>query len=531
MANAPAHVQPGRALGFMSTVPTYLTLPYPIRSSLCPALGASLHDTLTRIKAEGRLYPKIDTVFHPARPIDSPVIINLPCNGIRLRFDGPDQRLRLIEVVDFRKTRLSHKNNEIVRAQETEADTFTHSAGATGPSFRHVYKLFGPTYPGEFIPSAERPTMGTYAYSYPGIAFNFLLPASSWSPNVDMVSLLSSAMTSAATSMAIFDGSSWANARADLFTRRPLNPRSLALAFKGKESEPDEIEVARIHGEGRIELDLVTELGPPDSIYRKNDRRLSIHQARNLSGGTHRNSGISAHSQDGSTDTDPSSHDTSDDADDYGEEEDEEEEITAATLNAKEIASAECFYNYFHHGFDILISQATHPSPPSPKTTRLTRSDPLTSLPTIHLTATKVILHGNVPSSYSFNRHRRSRWTLDHVPSSAQTSPLTSEMGFRDISARLKDVFKSTYASPEEEANVQRGMVVNRGWGDSPGSSCELLGGWEEGVIVNGKAKPGANGDTGSGSEAGVGNTELFGFPGMVFEVLKIGTVCALTVY
>ncbi|TKA57291.1 hypothetical protein B0A49_11674 [Cryomyces minteri] len=513
------------------------------------ALGASLHDTLTRIKAEGRLYPKIDTVFHPARPIDSPVIINLPCNGIRLRFDGPDQRLRLIEVVDFRKTRLSHKNNEIVRAQETEADTFTHSAGATGPSFRHVYKLFGPTYPGEFIPSAERPTMGTYAYLYPGIAFNFLLPASSWSPNVDMVSLLSSATTSAATSMAIFDGSSWANARADLFTRRPLNPRSLALAFKGKESEPDEIEVARIHGEGRIELvrrssppfwitlsettpqDLVTELGPPDSIYRKNDRRLSIHQARNLSGGTHRNSGISAHSQDGSTDTDPSSHDTSDDADDYGEEEDEEEEITAATLNAKEIASAECFYNYFHHGFDILISQATHPSPPSPKTTRLTRSDPLTSLPTIHLTATKVILHGNVPGSYSFNRHRRSRWTLDHVPSSAQTSPLTSEMGFRDISARLKDVFKSTYASPEEEANVQRGMVVNRGWGDSPGSSCELLGGWEEGVIVNGKAKPGANGDTGSGSEAGVGNTELFGYPGMVFEVLKNGTVCALTVY
>jgi hypothetical protein len=72
-------------------------------------------------------------------------------------------------------------------------------------------------------------------------------------------------------------------------------------------------------------------------------------------------------------------------------------------------------------------------------------------------------------------------------------------------------------------------MALNRGWGDSPGSSCELLGGWDEGL---GKKSRFAN--PGSGMVEGVtdvGNVELFGFPGMVFEVLKNGAVSSLTVY
>jgi hypothetical protein len=72
-------------------------------------------------------------------------------------------------------------------------------------------------------------------------------------------------------------------------------------------------------------------------------------------------------------------------------------------------------------------------------------------------------------------------------------------------------------------------MALNRGWGDSPGSSCELLGGWDE---ASGKKSRFANPGSGMVDGAGdVGNVELFGFPGMVFEVLKNGAVSALTVY
>jgi isoleucyl-tRNA synthetase len=99
-------------------------------------------------------------------------------------------------------------------------------------------------------------------------------------------------------------------------------------------------------------------------------------------------------------------------------------------------------------------------------------------------------------------------------------------MTFDVISGRLKKVWKDTYAGKEEEKQLQRGMVLNRGWGDSPGSSCELLGGWEE--SVGGRRK---TGDGVMGAEHGQGNTELFGFPGMIFEVLKNGTVSCLTVY
>lgn len=71
---------------------------------------------------------------------------------------------------------------------------------------------------------------------------------------------------------------------------------------------------------------------------------------------------------------------------------------------------------------------------------------------------------------------------------------------------------------------MQRPMVLNRGWGDSPENSVEFLGGWEETTSKG----PRAGGDSHDG---GLGNTELFGFPGLLFEVLKNGAVSCLTVY
>ncbi len=476
------------------------------------------------------------------------MVINLPANGFRLRFDGPDQRLRLIEVLDFTKTKLSYKNTEIVKLPSVSEPPSAETATTpTGPAFRHVYnRLFGPAFPGEYIgPKAEdASSRGIYILSYPGIAFTFPVQTSAWSPSADFVSLLSSSSTSPATSMAVFEGSSWPEARTHLFTNPPQNPRSLDLASRGREGGPDEIELVKVHGEGRIELvrrsspsfwitlsetapqDLVTELGPPDAIYRKNDRRLSIHKARTLSGAAKRPNGISP-PQDDLTDTDQSStHTATDDSDN--------EDDSSLAGGGRDTSTAECFYNYFHHGFDIFISQPTPLSPPSPSALHSSSNKHSTATPqpainssTTSLTATKLLLHANIPGSYPFNRYRRSRWTLEHVPFEHDSEVLTSEMPFDNIASRLKKVWKSSYSSEEEEKSLQRGMVLNRGWGDSPGSSCELLGGWEE--SVGGKRKFGDDAIT--DGELGLGNTELFGFPGMVFEVLKNGAVSCLTVF
>lgn len=454
-------------------------------------------------------------------------MIELPANGLRLRFDGPDQRLRLIEVLDFTKIPLMYKNYEVMKSSTTKSSDQTPPQ--RGLNFRHVYnRLFGPTYPGEYIPPTYRSSHGTYVLSYPGIAFSFPLQASSWSEQCDFVSLLSSSAAAPATSMAVFQGSSWLEARSTLFTRQPQYPRSTALVGKNRESVSDEIEEAKIHGAGRIELvrrtsppfwitlsettpqDLVAELGPPDAIYRKSDRRISIHGARAVGGAGLRFSPAPARAD--PTDVDHSSTNSPTDESDV--------ENAADTGTDPSTLATECFYNYFHHGFDAFISHPTTSGPPFPGSAS---PEPSSTGSSSQLTVTKILLHGNIPGSYPFNRHRRSRWTIALDPSNGS---LNSETPYQQISYQLGKLWHGSFPSPNEEKALQQGMVLNRGWGDSPESSIELLGGWED--SSGGKQQTGGIGNDGG---QGLGNTELFGFPGLLFEVLKNGAVSCLTVY
>ncbi|CZR56169.1 related to UPF0183 domain protein [Phialocephala subalpina] len=517
MTSYTAQIFPGQALGFM-------------------VLGASLHDILTRLKAEPQRFRTLDLVFEQSAPVSEPVILNLPTNGIRLRFDGPEQRLRLIEVLDFTKSHLTYKDKDVLRPP-TAAQTATSQADSLlGPTFRHIYnRLLGPTFPGEYIEpeGGDETGMGIYVLSYPGIAFSFPLRSSSWSPGKDFVSALSSANAQPAASMAIFKGDSWPDARDRLYVQT-MDPReAFSVLMKGREPVPDEVRLVRIHGAGRVELvrpdgvppfwiklgltspqEFVSILGPPDAIYRKSDQRMSIHQVRPASR-TQRRDGSEV--RDDSTDTDQSSaHTATDDSDD----ENEEAEVAGNV-------SGECFYNYFYHGFDILLSTPVTPSqsPPSKRLAEDATEDIVPADASSHLVATKVILHGNVPGSYPFNRHRRCRWEIQYLKPKKGRYIINSESPFKDVEQRLHDEWKSIYKNAEEARARQRGMVLNRDWGDSPGSSCELLGGWED--SVGGKR----NDPVGTEDTRGLGNTTLFGFPGLVFEVLKNGTVSGVTVF
>lgn len=500
-------VYPGRGLGWIT-------------------LGASLHGVLARFKAQSHQYGQLDLAYSVSEPVLDPIVLNLPDNGIRLRFDGPDQRLRLIEILDFSKSTFTYKSSELVRKPSTANDDFHEQVA--GPSFKHLYnRLFGPSYPGEYIVPNSGEDHGTYVLSWPGIAAKFSLRSKTWSEKTNFVSLLSSSAASPASSLAIFSGASWPEVRPTLYSKRPNLPRSISLANKTTESIPDEVEEIVVHAGGKLELfrrtsvplmvvlnettpqDLVVELGPPDAIFRKSAGRISVQAGGATS--KDRLPSISPTLDPHLVDHEQSSNKNYTD--------DSENEVAIYDEAQDEETRSEAFYNYFHHGFDVLIST------PHPCTTH----DPDRSHTPADLVATKIFLHGNVPGSFAFNRHRRSRWRIAFESNSRPVS-VTSEMRFQEVSGILKQVYRGSYRDAEEEKRMQRGMVLNRGWGEceSPESSIELLGGFEEGTStrLQGSARGGVD-----ASVSNFNNTELFGFPGLLFEVLKNDTISCLTVY
>lgn len=463
-------------------------------------------------------------------------MVVLPANGIRLRFDGPEQRLRLIEVTDFTKNHITFKD------QNTERDLVKPTAGSSAdtsnePTFKHIYQRFlGPTYDGEFMPAPDGSDVGIYVLSYPGVGFTFPLPESTYSPDKDVVTLLSSS-TQPATSMAVFSGDSWAQARETMWTEILPSVKTFAPLAKGKDVYPDEISLVKIHGGGKLQLfkkwttnsvwiflgettpqDLVAELGPPDAIYRKNDQRMYIHKIRTASNSRTRPDGDELRRQGDLTDTDQSSaHTTSEDSND-------DEAIDDDLVGN---VSGECFYNYFYHGFDVLVSTPVASSQPPPTQDKSSLPENMvTSESPDRLVATKLILHGNVPGSYPFNRHRRCRWEISYLDHASPDGPVNTETPFPEIQKHLRQEWQSIYASEADAAQKQRGMVLNRGWGDSPGSSIEFLGGWEDSSAA---VTPGVGPQHAGGSEDST--TTLYGFPGLVFEVLKNGFVSAVTVF
>ncbi|KAG6030224.1 hypothetical protein E4U40_008041 [Claviceps sp. LM458 group G5] len=565
-----AQLHPGRALGFL-------------------ILGATLHDVLTRLKSEPQRFPQLEVIYSPEKPVTEPVCVTLPQNGLRLRFDGPEQRLRLIEVVDFTRTHITFKDRDLMKPSPNGTKVSGPSVSGEspmGPTFRHIYhRLLGPTYGGEFLPppaGSRDDDHGIYVLSYPGVAFNFSLPKSAYSADKDVVTLLSpsSGLGQVATSMAIFSGASWAEARQTLWTQALPSVKQTSVLPRTKDVYPDQVSLVRIHGGGKLDLfrkwtkmafriqlgattpqELVMELGPPNAIYRKNEQKMIIHKMRTTSNGQHGRPSAASGTGTGTgagagtatrtgtgtgtfqrpenlTDTDQSSMKTGTDDSDNDEDADDPRADNPS-------ASGECFFNYFYHGFDVLLSPATPPSAAPPgRCVTDEAENPIQSHPSERLVATKLVLHGNVPGSYEFNRHRRCRWDIAYLEEDAQgegegegegerveekddPQRITSETRFDEIERRMNEKWGSAY-SAGHKLERQRGMALNRGWGDSPGSSCEFVGGWEEGG-----GGGGGGGDTGGRRdvESGDSTTTLFGFPGLVFEVLRNNYVNTVTVF
>lgn len=441
-------------------------------------------------------------------------MVTLPDNGLRLRFDGADQRLRLIEVVDLKKSMLVYKGMELIRSQEITSST-------AGPAFKRVYQMFGASYPGEYMSPSPGKNEGTYVLSWPGVAFNFPLQHAAWSPEKDHVSLLGSQAAGPAAQMAIFEGKTWSDSRRDLFVKDPTGPRSTALASRPRDSLPSEIESAIIEPGKRIILerrtptppfiiylnetspqDLITELGAPDATFKPTIKESTPSPANHKRTGsaTRPRSGTRLHPG-----SQPSSY-SSTNTDSFETDFDSED----ADEDPAERANRAAYWCYFSHGMDILVG------PPSePESTR-SSNNALSANP--DLVVKRVVIQGNVPGSAAFNRHRRLRWTLE-LPSTSPSDDtiLHSECHFEH---ELKPTLLQTYTEAARDAQTAMGRVINRCW-DDPMDSGFFLPDQDRDEADDGSAK---------GSEAWLGNVRLFQFPGIMFEVLQNGAVAGLYV-
>ncbi|KAI9101793.1 hypothetical protein DFS34DRAFT_577966 [Phlyctochytrium arcticum] len=122
------------------------------------SLGATIGDIIHSLREMEHVIPQVECKYGDLNPLDIDIVLNLPLNGMCMRFDPYSQRLKSIEVYDFNKLLLFYSNQEF-------------NSFKVLPTFVHIYKLFGPIYPGEFCKEKKQ-----YVLSYPGISFMFPIP-------------------------------------------------------------------------------------------------------------------------------------------------------------------------------------------------------------------------------------------------------------------------------------------------------------------------------------------------------------------
>ncbi|KNC99074.1 uncharacterized protein SPPG_06021 [Spizellomyces punctatus DAOM BR117] len=121
-------------------------------------LGAPIGEVVERLRGMEGVVPRVECKYGDLNPLDIDIVLNLPANGVCMRFDPKSQCLKSIELYDFSKLSLFYNGVEF-------------NSYKVLPTFVHIYRLFGPIYPGEFCEEKKH-----YVLSYPGISFMFPIP-------------------------------------------------------------------------------------------------------------------------------------------------------------------------------------------------------------------------------------------------------------------------------------------------------------------------------------------------------------------
>lgn len=112
-------------------------------------LGMPLSDAVRMLRVVGTRTEKAELVFSRSDPFSGKVYMHLPRLRMLLDFESHSQKLKSIMIYRFDALSLRYASTAV-------------STPAKPPTFRSVYAVFGPTYPGETSPDGK-----TYRHNYP----------------------------------------------------------------------------------------------------------------------------------------------------------------------------------------------------------------------------------------------------------------------------------------------------------------------------------------------------------------------------
>ncbi|KAI8333191.1 hypothetical protein EDC96DRAFT_526126 [Choanephora cucurbitarum] len=442
-------------------------------------LGSSLWDTLQLLLDKPNFFPSVELKYSQEHPLEHDFIISLSANGLHLRYDASLQRLKSVECYDPSKVKLVYQNSDV-------------SSSRTIPTFLLIYKSFGPTYPGEFDAK-----LSIYTLKYPGLAFTFPIPTrhqNLYTSSTDLPLEFPDGTTPIASKVILYSNSHlWQQATVPSLPKVIAESNSSNTTKYGKLGKREvERVIARptqgvtllfptyshaadipdntkknntppnptpsanpiIHNSVSIELnttaaqDILADLGKPTRVFYKEEDKMKIHSVM-----THHDIAVNKQHP-----IESKSNDTLINATD---EKDKDPSVIQPT---------DYFFNYFHLGMDILIDGGLH-------------------------VCKKIVLHGNIPGHYDFQRYKRCPFQMIFPPDSSKKqdasllvdvedeseNTITADMKINTMQERIPWESSNTIKQNTAE---QKPVILTRGSSEQNPFGSTYLTGYDEGVVM-----------------------------------------------
>eukprot|EP01102_Stenamoeba_stenopodia_P013205 TRINITY_DN4255_c0_g1_i1.p1 TRINITY_DN4255_c0_g1~~TRINITY_DN4255_c0_g1_i1.p1 ORF type:complete len:382 (-),score=69.32 TRINITY_DN4255_c0_g1_i1:122-1267(-) len=223
-------------------------------------LGMPISEAVKKIQGE-LLITQAELKYHELDPLSSFIIIDLTDDGILLSFEPISQRLQGIEIYRTVKLKLRY-SGAIFCSPESDLQ----------PTMGLIDEIFGPSFPGDYEKEQHQ-----YNVHYPGLTFCFPIP-----PEYDSIYAnpheqpleLPNGRSPITSKIVIYYGPKLSQA-----SLPPLDPDSLYF---------EQVDVSISEGVyftkrdcfinfNSSTQDVVSDLGPPDKIYFKEQDKMKIH--------------------------------------------------------------------------------------------------------------------------------------------------------------------------------------------------------------------------------------------------------------
>ncbi|XP_071957563.1 phagosome assembly factor 1-like [Antedon mediterranea] len=251
-------------------------------------LGMPLMQAITILRRQCRIVKEVNVLYCDQDPLSLDLVLNLPQDGIKLRFDSRVQRLKIIEVCDLSKVKLKYCGNHF-------------SSSSVQPTIEKVYATFGATHPGIYDP-----TNSLFTINFRGLSFHFPVPQQIKFETSAIHGLSSLPIPKNGSihvsKIFIFSGSTWNEARppplppcsfygntfCENVTAVVENGLTVGLELQllveasgfGKGMDSRKNDVNRVVRFGESCQDVMTALGCPSKIFYKSEDKMRIHSRR-----------------------------------------------------------------------------------------------------------------------------------------------------------------------------------------------------------------------------------------------------------